>query len=88
MKPSIYNIFFDFNSCSYVYNTLSSAILALTPDIVDYLKAGNIDALQDDIKKILNKNGIIVDTDYNEYSVYEYYYNSIQYNTATEELRM
>jgi len=88
MKPSIYNIFFDFNSCSYVYNTLSSAILALTPDIVDYLKAGNIDALQDDIKKILNKNGIIVDTEYNEYSVYEYYYNSIQYNTATEELRI
>lgn len=88
MKSSIYNIFFDISSCSYVYNTLSSAILALTPDIVDCLKAGNINSLDDDIKRILNQNGIIVNADYNEYSVYEYYYHSIQYNTATEELRV
>lgn len=51
MKPSIYNIFFDFNDRSYVYNTLSSAILALTSDIVDCLKAGNIDSFDDGIEK-------------------------------------
>nr|MBP7472946.1 SPASM domain-containing protein [Prevotella sp.] len=88
MKPSIYNVFFYFNDKLYVYNTLSSAILTLTPDIVSCLKAGNLKSIDNGIETILKRNGIIVDMDCDEYSVYEYYYNSVQYNTATEELRI
>lgn len=88
MKPSRYNIFFEFNNKHYVYNTLSSAILSLTSDIINSLKTGDIYTFEDKIKSSLKKNGIIADADCDEYSLYEYYYNTIQYNTTNEELRI
>lgn len=88
MKPSQYNIYFDFNNKSYIYNTLSSAILAVPENIITSLKDNAIQRLDSETCLILNKNGVLVDIDADETSIYEYYYNSVQYNSATEELRL
>ena len=88
MKSSFYNIFFNIEDKYYIYNTLSTSILAVPQDVISHLKSNSIDNIDEHGLEILKKNGMVVKFDTNEGAIYEHYYNSIQYCSNPEELRL
>lgn len=88
MKPSIYNIYFDYKNKSYVFNTLSNAIIALDTEIVPLLKINNLSCMESNTITILQENGIIVEDDMNEVAVYENFYHGYRYKNVRQELRL
>lgn len=88
MIPSRYNIYFDHKGKEYIYNTLSCAIVSCDDKSIQLLKSNQIYHIPKDVLNILIKNGLIVKKDFDELKAYQYYYNSVQYNQAPEELRL
>lgn len=88
MKPSKYNIFFEYRNKQYVYNTLTSAILSLPLTVFNQIKSAKYSILDRNEVMELKNNGILVDDDVDEISIYEHYYNVYQYNKAVDELRI
>lgn len=88
MKVSFYNIYFKHKDKYFVYNTLTTSLIVLDEKTFMSLKNAEIDTISTDIKSQLQKQGFIVDENLNETSVYECYYNEIQYSGFKDELRI
>lgn len=88
MKSSQYNIFISYKNNDYIYNTLTTALLRLPQAIRIKIEQNELTKIETDLLNKLVTNGIIVDDNLNELSVYRYYYNSIQYSEIHDELKI
>lgn len=88
MKESKYNIYFKRKNRWYIYNALSCAIIACEESLINALKTGEWCSLTESSICLLKKNGCIVPDELNETAVFKKYYNSIQYCSNPEELRL
>ena len=79
MKTSFYNIYFKHKGKNYVYNTLTTSLIVLDEKTFLLLQKSETDTISTDLQRQLYKQGIIVDDELNETSVYECYYNESQY---------
>lgn len=88
MKTSFYNIYFKHKGKNYVYNTLTTSLIVLDEKTFLLLQKSETDTISIDLQSQLYKQGIIVDDELNETSVYECYYNESQYGGFKDELRI
>lgn len=88
MKESKYNIYFTHKCRSFIYNTLSCSIVACDEETIRLLRKDELTNIAKDVISVLQKNRFIVPQGFDELSAYRFYYNSVQYNQAPEELRL
>lgn len=88
MKPSFYNIYFEYREKRYVYNTLTTSLMIVDGETSFLLEHSKVDSISDDKIQQLQKQGIIVDDNLDETKVYECYYNDVQYGGIKNELRI
>jgi len=70
LKPSFYNLFFENDGRSIIFNTLTSAITELNADVLRCIRDNNIGTLNEETIGMLENMGVIVDDDYNELQEY------------------
>lgn len=88
MKQSRYNIYFEHKGRYYIYNTLSCAIVSCREELIQLLNDNELDKISNEEMRLLQKNKLIINNEFDELSAYKFYYNSVQYNQAPEELRL
>lgn len=88
MKASFYNIYFTHQDKFFIYNTLTTTIVAVDGASYDAIKDTHIDSLTNEVKNQLYQQRILVDAALDELAVFECYYNSSQYGAINDELRL
>lgn len=88
MKQSRYNLYFTHKGRNYIYNTLSCAIVSCRDELIQLLNNNELDKISNEEMSLLKKNNLIINGVFDELSAYKFYYNSVQYNQAPEELRL
>lgn len=88
MKSSQYNIYITHKNQNYIYNTLTTALVKIPHVIRHKLETNQLDTIDKSLLGNLKQNGIIVDRNLDELSVFRYYYNSIQYSENHDELKI
>jgi len=88
VKASKYNIYFNRNGKNYIYNTLACSILSCDVATLNALTSNQIDLLDKQTCMMLKKNGCVVSASLDETSVFKMHYNSVQYCSNPEELRL
>ena len=83
-KASFYNLYFTDSNQSYVFNTLTSALIKIPSEVADFLSANNLNEIPDEMCASLSQRGIVVDSSMDESRYFEYYYNLRQYGHGEE----
>lgn len=87
-KSSTYNHYFEQGGKKYIYNVLSTGIAELEEEAFESVKNNNLKNLTPDFIDGLYGEGMIVDTDTDEASLFEYYYDSKRYGDNSKVLKL
>ena len=86
MKVSKFNVINTSNSCTFVYNTLTTGFIKIDTDqwcsVLENIKNKNV-VTEDRVYTILQSAGILIDDDYNELNVYKYKYYSSMFQSSS-----
>lgn len=86
MKFSRYNILFEEGNLAYLYNTLSTALIQVTDDLVDSVLCNDCTGINDTYLSELVRMHFIVEDDSDEVAEYLYYFNSVKYRLSASSL--
>ena len=81
MKLSYYNIHFPYNGKYILYNTLKGSVFVIDEQVHHLLEKNEISSLGEDFLKTFIENGIIVEDELDEESVYRLLYERSKYVT-------
>ena len=88
MKASFYNLHFDYKGRKFIYNTLSTSLIAIDEKTSENLEKSKVELIDKDTLCQLEKQGMVVDNNLDETVVYETFYNEMQYCGIKDELRL
>lgn len=86
MKFSRYNIQFEEGNQSFLYNTLSTALIQIDEDLANSVRSNECSTICDTYYSELVRMHFIVDDDADEVSEYQYYYNSSRFKLSASSL--
>jgi uncharacterized protein len=81
MKLSYYNIFFPLDETYILYNTLKGSIFVIDSQVKDLLENNNISSLDEEYIQTFTENGILVEDELNEQTVYRLMVERSKYMT-------
>lgn len=70
MKASFYKLHFDYKDRKFIYNTLSTSLIAIDKKTSENLEKSKVELIDKDILCQLEKRGMVVDNNLDETVVY------------------
>ena len=84
MKYSKFNLLVEGkDNKKLLFNTMSGNNFVISDDLCDALKSGNVDVLDEDVRKAFIEKGILIDDKIDENKYFAYYHNKTKFDNSS-----